>query len=116
MPSPRSGRQMKGRTQLRVPITNSSSISVASFAGSLKLLARYPRLGFAIAWGYHSLRLLRRLVKCFPLNIDLARRNLVRKQALANLLHGERTGGTGNFKLGLEATYLAAQAALTACR
>jgi len=25
--------------------------SVASFAGSLKLLAGYPRLGFAIAWG-----------------------------------------------------------------
>jgi hypothetical protein len=28
-----------------------SKPSVASFAGSIKLVVRHPRLGFAIAWG-----------------------------------------------------------------
>ena len=41
---------------------------VASFAGSQKLAACYPRLGFAIAWGYQSARPLRRLVEQFPLS------------------------------------------------
>jgi len=39
------------------------SLFVASFAGSRKLMAVTPRLGFAIAWGYNSARQLRRLVE-----------------------------------------------------
>ena len=38
---------------------------VAHFMGSDVNCIRFPRLGFAIAWGYHSLRQLRRLVECF---------------------------------------------------
>ena len=30
--------------------------SVAGYAGSLEIGGRYPRLGFAIAWGWYQLR------------------------------------------------------------
>jgi hypothetical protein len=52
--SPRTGRQIKGERKklgLGFFITIFRIQSVASFAGSLELLVRHPRLGFAIAWG-----------------------------------------------------------------
>ena len=39
--------------------------------GSVPSSLRFPRLGCAIAWGYHSVRQLRRLVECFLSRIDL---------------------------------------------
>src|SRR5258705_13815778 len=51
--------------------------------------SRHPRLAFAIAWGYHSLRPLRRLVRYFSLTNTP---KLLRKQKLASLLpreHGD---------------------------
>jgi len=45
--------------------------AIASFAGSVVFSAGTPRLGFAIAWGYHSVRLLRRLVEgCHSTRLD----------------------------------------------
>ena len=49
-------------------ISRSSSIfhpSVAHFVAGTRFRIVFPRLGRAIAWGYHSVRQLRRLVESF---------------------------------------------------
>ena len=57
--------------------------SVAHFVGSDVSWVRFPRLGFAFAWGYHSVRQLRRLVEGFPLTYRSVRvETLSEKQEL----------------------------------